>query len=338
VKKTITLMGAIVAVGMFATAASAATLDDVKARGNLSCGVSTGLPGFSAPDDKNNWAGLDVDTCRAVAAAVLGDANKVKFVPLTAKERWTALQSGEIDMLSRNSTWTHSRDLTLGANFTGVNYYDGQGFMVSSKLGVKSAKELDGATFCIQAGTTTELNLSDFAREHGFKYTVVTVDTSDQSVQAFEAGRCDSLTSDQSQLYGLRSKMSNPASAVVLPDVISKEPLGPVVRKGDEQWFAIVKWVLYAQVNAEEMGITSKNAKEMRGSDNPAIKRVLGSDGTFGASMGLTEDWAYNAITQVGNYGEMFERNVGMNTPLQIARGLNDLWSRGGLQYAPPIR
>ncbi|MDH5188385.1 MAG: amino acid ABC transporter substrate-binding protein [Rhodospirillaceae bacterium] len=337
-KKTITLMGAIVAVGMFATAASAATLDDVKARGNLSCGVSTGLPGFSAPDDKNNWAGLDVDTCRAVAAAVLGDANKVKFVPLTAKERWTALQSGEIDMLSRNSTWTHSRDLTLGANFTGVNYYDGQGFMVSSKLGVKSAKELDGATFCIQAGTTTELNLSDFAREHGFKYTVVTVDTSDQSVQAFEAGRCDSLTSDQSQLYGLRSKMSNPASAVVLPDVISKEPLGPVVRKGDEQWFAIVKWVLYAQVNAEEMGITSKNAKEMRGSDNPAIKRVLGSDGTFGASMGLTEDWAYNAITQVGNYGEMFERNVGMNTPLQIARGLNDLWSRGGLQYAPPIR
>jgi len=338
VKKTITLMGAIAAVGMFATAATAATLDDVKARGNLSCGVSTGLPGFSAPDDKNNWAGLDVDTCRAVAAAVLGDASKVKFVPLTAKERWTALQSGEIDMLSRNSTWTHSRDLTLGANFTGVNYYDGQGFMVSSKLGVKNAKELDGATFCIQAGTTTELNLADFAREHGFKYSVVTVDTSDQSVQAFEAGRCDSLTSDQSQLYGLRSKMANPSSAVVLPDVISKEPLGPVVRKGDEQWFAIVKWVLYAQVNAEEMGITSKNAKEMRGSDNPAVKRVLGSDGTFGASMGLSEDWAYNAITQVGNYGEMFERNVGMNTPLQIARGLNDLWSRGGLQYAPPIR
>ncbi|MDH5773253.1 MAG: amino acid ABC transporter substrate-binding protein [Rhodospirillaceae bacterium] len=337
-KKTITLMGAIAAVGMFATAATAATLDDVKARGNLSCGVSTGLPGFSAPDDKNNWAGLDVDTCRAVAAAVLGDASKVKFVPLTAKERWTALQSGEIDMLSRNSTWTHSRDLTLGANFTGVNYYDGQGFMVSSKLGVKNAKELDGATFCIQAGTTTELNLADFAREHGFKYSVVTVDTSDQSVQAFEAGRCDSLTSDQSQLYGLRSKMANPSSAVVLPDVISKEPLGPVVRKGDEQWFAIVKWVLYAQVNAEEMGITSKNAKEMRGSDNPAVKRVLGSDGTFGASMGLSEDWAYNAITQVGNYGEMFERNVGMNTPLQIARGLNDLWSRGGLQYAPPIR
>ena len=337
-KKTITLMGAIAAVGMFATAATAATLDDVKARGSLSCGVSTGLPGFSAPDDKNNWAGLDVDTCRAVAAAVLGDANKVKFVPLTAKERWTALQSGEIDMLSRNSTWTQSRDVTLGANFTGVNYYDGQGFMVASKLGVKSATELDGATFCIQAGTTTELNLADYFRKNNLKYTAVTVDTSDQSVQAFEAGRCDSLTSDQSQLYGLRSKMANPSSAVVLPEVISKEPLGPVVRKGDEQWFAIVKWVLYAQVNAEELGITSKNAKEMRGSDNPEVRRVLGSDGDHGTTMGLTEDWAYNAISQVGNYGEMFERNVGLNTPLQIARGLNDLWSRGGLQYAPPIR
>lgn len=331
-------MGAIAAVGMFATAATAATLDDVKTRGSLSCGVSTGLPGFSAPDDKNNWSGLDVDTCRAVAAAVLGDANKVKFVPLTAKERWTALQSGEVDMLSRNSTWTQSRDVTLGVNFTGVNYYDGQGFMVASKLGVKSAKELDGATFCIQAGTTTELNLADYFRKYNLKYTVVTVDTSDQSVQAFEAGRCDSLTSDQSQLYGLRSKMTDPKSAVVLPEVISKEPLGPVVRKGDEQWFAIVKWVLFAQVNAEELGITSKNAKEMKGSDNPEIKRVLGVDGDHGATMGLTEDWAYNAISQVGNYGEMFERNVGMNTPLQIARGLNDLWSKGGLQYAPPIR
>lgn len=337
-KKTISIMGAIAAVGMFATAATAATLDDVKTRGSLSCGVSTGLPGFSAPDDKNNWSGLDVDTCRAVAAAVLGDANKVKFVPLTAKERWTALQSGEVDMLSRNSTWTQSRDVTLGVNFTGVNYYDGQGFMVASKLGVKSAKELDGATFCIQAGTTTELNLADYFRKYNLKYTVVTVDTSDQSVQAFEAGRCDSLTSDQSQLYGLRSKMTDPKSAVVLPEVISKEPLGPVVRKGDEQWFAIVKWVLFAQVNAEELGITSKNAKEMKSSDNPEIKRVLGVDGDHGATMGLTEDWAYNAISQVGNYGEMFERNVGMNTPLQIARGLNDLWSKGGLQYAPPIR
>ncbi|MCK5167004.1 MAG: amino acid ABC transporter substrate-binding protein, partial [Rhodospirillaceae bacterium] len=239
-------MGAIAAVGMFATAATAATLDDVKKRGSLSCGVSTGLPGFSAPDDKNNWSGLDVDTCRAVAAAVLGDAYKVKFVPLTAKERWTALQSGEIDMLSRNSTWTHTRDTSLGANFTGVNYYDGQGFMVTKALGVKSARDLDGATFCIQAGTTTELNLADYFREHGMKYKAVTVDTSDQSVQGFESGRCDSLTSDQSQLYALRSKMADPSSAVVLPEVISREPLGPVVRKGDEQWFAIVKWVLFA--------------------------------------------------------------------------------------------
>ncbi len=337
-KTSITLIGAVAAVGMFASAASATTLDDVKKRGYLSCGVSTGLPGFSNPDDKNNWAGLDVDTCRAVAAAVLGDANKTKFVPLTAKERWTALQSGEIDMLSRNSTWTHTRDTSLGVNFTGVNYYDGQGFMVMKSLGVKSAKELSGASVCLQAGTTTELNLADYFRLNGMKYSPITVDTSDQTVKGFEAGRCDILTSDQSQLYALRSKMSDPGKAVVLPEVISKEPLGPVVRKGDEQWFAIVKWTLFAQVNAEEMGITSKNAASMRNSKNPGIKRVLGTDGDAGAKLGLSEDWAYNAITQVGNYGEMFERNVGLNTPLKISRGLNALWSNGGLQYAPPIR
>ncbi|MCK5545944.1 MAG: amino acid ABC transporter substrate-binding protein [Rhodospirillaceae bacterium] len=331
-------MGAIAAVGMFATAATAATLDDVKKRGSLSCGVSTGLPGFSAPDDKNNWSGLDVDTCRAVAAAVLGDAYKVKFVPLTAKERWTALQSGEIDMLSRNSTWTHTRDTSLGANFTGVNYYDGQGFMVTKALGVKSARDLDGATFCIQAGTTTELNLADYFREHGMKYKAVTVDTSDQSVQGFESGRCDSLTSDQSQLYALRSKMADPSSAVVLPEVISREPLGPVVRKGDEQWFAIVKWVLFAQINAEEMGVTSKNAKDMKKSTNPAVRRLVGAEGDSGAKLGLSEDWSYNAIRQVGNYAEMFERNVGLNTPLKIARGLNANWRNGGIIYAPPVR
>ena len=337
-KTSITLIGAVAAVGMFASAASATTLDDVKKRDYLSCGVSTGLPGFSNPDDKNNWAGIDVDTCRAVAAAVLGDANKTKFVPLTAKERWTALQSGEIDMLSRNSTWTHTRDTSLGVNFTGVNYYDGQGFMVMKSLGVKSAKELSGASVCLQAGTTTELNLADYFREHGMKYSPITVDTSDQTVKGFEAGRCDILTSDQSQLYALRSKMSDPDSAVVLPEVISKEPLGPVVRKGDEQWFAIVKWTLFAQVNAEEMGITSKNAASMKNSSNPGIKRVLGTDGDAGAKLGLGADWAYNAISQVGNYGEMFERNVGVNTPLKISRGLNALWSKGGLQYAPPIR
>ena len=337
-KKTITLLGAIAAVGMFATAANASTLDDVKKRGSLSCGVSTGLPGFSAPDDKNNWSGLDVDTCRAVAAAVIGDASKVKFVPLTAKERWTALQSGEIDMLARNSTWTHTRDTSLGANFAGVNYYDGQGFMVAKSLGVKSAKELDGATFCIQAGTTTELNLADYFREHGLKYKAVTVDTSDQSIQGFEAGRCDSLTSDQSQLYALRSKMGDPSSAVVLPEVISREPLGPVVRKGDEQWFAIVKWVLFSQINAEEMGVTSKNAKDMKKSSNPAVRRLVGAEGDSGAKLGLSEDWSYNAISQVGNYAEMFERNVGLNTPLKISRGLNANWKNGGIMYAPPVR
>ncbi len=337
-KKTITLLGAIAAVSMFATAANATTLDDVKKRGSLSCGVSTGLPGFSAPDDKNNWTGLDVDTCRAVAAAVIGDASKVKFVPLTAKERWTALQSGEIDMLSRNSTWTHTRDTSLGANFTGVNYYDGQGFLAKKSLGVKSALELDGATFCIQAGTTTELNLADYFREHGLKYKAVTVDTSDQSVQGFESGRCDSLTSDQSQLYSLRSKMADPSSAVVLPEIISREPLGPVVRKGDEQWFAIVKWVLFAQINAEEMGVTSKNAADMKKSTNPAVRRLVGAEGDAGAKLGLSEDWAFNAISQVGNYSEMFERNVGLNTPLKIARGLNANWRNGGIMYAPPVR
>ena len=337
-KRVLKLATGIAAFAVIATSAQAATLDDVKKRDSLSCGVSTGLPGFSAPDDKNNWSGLDVDTCRAVAAAVLGDASKVKFVPLTAKERWTALQSGEIDILSRNSTWTHTRDTSLGVNFTGVNYYDGQGFMVKSALGVKSALELDGASVCIQAGTTTELNLADYFRMNGMKYSPITVDTSDQSVQGFEAGRCDILTSDQSQLYGLRSKMSNPNEAVVLPEVISKEPLGPVVRKGDEQWFAIVKWVLFAQVNAEEMGITSANATDMRKSTNPGIRRILGTEGDFGSKLGISEDWAYNAISQVGNYSEMFERNVGLNTPLKIARGLNDLWSKGGLQYAPPVR
>ena len=337
-KRVLKLATSVAVASVMAAGAQATTLDDVKAKGSLSCGVSTGLPGFSVPDDKNNWTGLDVDTCRAVAAAVLGDASKVKFVPLTAKERWTALQSGEIDMLSRNSTWTHTRDTSLGVNFTGVNYYDGQGFMVKTALGVKSALDLDGASVCLQAGTTTELNLADYFRIHGMKYSPITVDTSDQSVQGFESGRCDILTSDQSQLYGLRSKMVDPSSAVVLPEVISKEPLGPVVRKGDDQWFAIVKWTLFAQVNAEEMGVTSKNAAEMRKSTNPGIRRLLGSEGDFGSKLGVSEDWAYNAISQVGNYDEMFERNVGINTPLKISRGLNALWTKGGLQYAPPVR
>lgn len=323
---------------MIASTAQAGTLADVKARGSLSCGVSVGLPGFSQPDAKNNWSGLDVDTCRAVAAAVLGDANKVSFKPLTAKERFTALQSGEIDMLSRNTTWTHTRDTSLGLNFAGVNYYDGQGFLVQKALGVKSAMELDGASVCIQAGTTTELNMADYFGEHGMKYSSVVFDTSDQTREGFESGRCDILTSDQSQLYAIRSKMSDPSSAVVMPEVISKEPLGPVVRQGDDQWFNIVKWTLFAQINAEEMGVTSANASKMKSSSNPAILRLVGAKDDVGAKLGLGADWAYNAIKQVGNYGEMFERNVGPKTPLAISRGLNALWSKGGLQYAPPVR
>ena len=339
-KKTLSVLtGAFVVTAVTATAAMAAsTLDTVKARGELLCGVSAGLPGFSLPDEKGNWTGLDVDTCRAVAAAVLGDANKTKFIPLTAKERFTALQSGEIDMLSRNTTWTHTRDTSLGLNFTGVNYYDGQGFLVQKELGVKSALELDGASVCIQAGTTTELNLADYFRLNGMKFSPVVYDTADQTIQGFAAGRCDILTSDQSQLYALRSKLDDPNKAVVLPEVISKEPLGPVVRQGDDQWFNIVKWTLFAQVNAEEMGLTSANIDAALKSENPSVQRLVGTSGDAGAKLGLGANWAFDAVKQVGNYGEMFDRNVGPNTPLQISRGLNALWSKGGLQYAPPVR
>jgi general L-amino acid transport system substrate-binding protein len=319
-------------------AANAGTLDDVKKKGMLSCGVSTGLPGFSLPDKTNKWSGLDVDVCRAVAAAVLGSAQKVKFTPLTAKERFTALQSGEIDILSRNTTWTHTRDTSLGLNFAGVTYYDGQGFMVSKKLGVKSVKELSGAAVCIQAGTTTELNLADYFRLHGLKYKSVVFDTSDQSIKGFESGRCDVLTSDQSQLYALRTKLAKPGNAIVLPEIISKEPLGPVVRQGDDQWFNIVKWTINALINAEEFGITSKNAASMKSSKNPGIQRLLGTKDDMGKKLGLSNDWAANAIMQVGNYSEIFERNVGKGTPLNIARGVNALWSQGGILYAPPIR
>jgi general L-amino acid transport system substrate-binding protein len=318
-----------------ATSVSADTLSNVKSKGYVQCGVSTGLPGFSNADASGNWKGLDVDVCRAVAAATLGDASKVKYTPLTAKERFTALQSGEIDMLSRNTTWTLTRDASLGLNFAGVNYYDGQGFMVNKGLGVKSALELDGAAVCLQAGTTTELNLADYFRENGMSYKSVTYDTSDATIKGFEAGRCDMLTSDQSQLYALRIKLKKPGAAIVLPEVISKEPLGPVVRQGDDKWFNIVKWSLMAMVNAEEMGITSKNAASLKNSKNPAIARFMGGQGE---KLGVSDDWAYNIVKQVGNYGEAFERNVGMGSPLKISRGLNALWSKGGLQYAPPIR
>jgi len=337
-KRTLTITTGVAAAAMVASSAFAGTLDDVKSRGMLSCGVSTGLPGFSELDSKGNMTGIDADVCRAVAAAVLGDATKVSFKPLTAKERFTALQSGEIDMLSRNTTWTHTRDTSLGLNFAGVNYYDGQGFMVKKDLGVKSAKDLSGATICLQAGTTTELNVSDYFREHGMKYTLVAVETSSASRSAFDSGRCDVLTSDQSQLYSIRTKMTDPNSVVVLPEIISKEPLGPVVRQGDDQWFNIVRWTLFAQINAEEMGITSANAEAAKNGTNPGKKRLMGSEGDAGSKLGLSADWAFNAISQVGNYGEMFERNVGLNTPLAIARGVNALWTKGGLQYAPPVR
>lgn len=314
------------------------TLAAVKSKGFLQCGVSAGLPGFSNPDSEGNWQGLDVDVCRAVAAAVLGDASKVKYTPLTAKERFTALQSGEIDILSRNTTWTLTRDSSLGLNFAGVNYYDGQGFMVSKSLGVSSAKELDGAAVCIQSGTTTELNLADYFREHGMTYTPVVFDTSDQTVKGFEAGRCDVLTSDQSQLYALRIKLAKPDSAMVLPEIISKEPLGPVVRQGDDQWFNIVKWSLFAMINAEELGISLENVDEMLKSTNPNVRRLLGLEGPKGKGLGLDDKWGYNIVKQVGNYGEAFDRNVGAGSPLGIARGVNALWKDGGFQYAPPIR
>jgi general L-amino acid transport system substrate-binding protein len=273
-----------------------------------------------------------------VAAAVFGDAEKVKFTPLTAKERFTALQSGEIDMLSRNTTWTLTRDTSLGLNFAGVNYYDGQGFMVTKKLGVKSALELDGASFCIQAGTTTELNLADYFRANDMKYTPVTFDSSDETAKAFDAGRCDALTSDQSQLYALRIKLGNPDGALVLPEVISKEPLGPVTAQGDDEWYKIVRWSLFAMLNAEELGVSSGNLDQMMSSADPGIRRLLGKEGIKGSGLGLSDDWAVNIIKQVGNYAEAFERNVGQASALKIARGQNALWNQGGLQYAPPIR
>lgn len=314
------------------------TLESVKKRGKLNCGVSGGLAGFSATNSKGTWVGIDVDVCRAVAAAVLGDAKKVKFVSLTAKERFTALQSGEIDVLSRNTTWTATRDTSLGINFAGVNYYDGQGFLVSKKLGVKSALKLNGASVCIQAGTTSELNLADYFKANNMKYKTLTYDTSAQSRVGFEAGRCDILTSDASQLYSLRSQLKKPNSAMVLPEIISKEPLGPVVRQGDDVWFNIVKWSLIAMVNAEELGITSSNVKKLSKGKNPAIRRLLGMSGEAGKNLHIDEKWAYNIIKQVGNYGQSFERNVGSKSPLKISRGLNALWKDGGLQYGPPVR
>ncbi|MGB5918218.1 MULTISPECIES: amino acid ABC transporter substrate-binding protein [unclassified Arcobacter] len=333
-----TLSLSIAALAIASTVSSADTLDTTIKNGKLSCGLNTGLPGFAAPDSDGVWKGIDVDVCRAVAAAVLGDASKVKYAHLNAKERFTALQSGEIDLLARNTTWTATRDTSLGLNFTGVNYYDGQGFLISKKLGIKSAKELSGATFCIQAGTTTELNLTDYFKANKMDYTPITYDTSAQSIQGFEEGRCDALTSDASQLYSLRTQLKDPSSAMVLPEIISKEPLGPVVRQGDDKWFNIVKWTEIAMLNAEDLGVNSKNVDDMLKSTNPNIQRLLGVTGDIGKNLGLDPKWAYNVIKQVGNYGESFDRNVGKDSPLKIERGLNKLWKDGGLQYGAPIR
>jgi general L-amino acid transport system substrate-binding protein len=325
--------------GVATTAYAGKELDAIKARGQLICGVSTGVAGFASADSQGKWTGIDVDVCRAVAAALFGDADKVKFVPTTAQQRFTALQSGEVDLLARTTTYTLTRDTALGFDFTGVNYYDGQGFMVNKKLGVKSAKELNGATICVQPGTTTELNLADYFRANKMTFKPVVIEKVEEVRAAFFAGRCDVFTTDASGLYATRAANApKPEDYIILPEIISKEPLGPVVRHGDNQFADIVRWSLYAMVEAEEYGITSKNVDEMMKSDNPTIKRILGVTPGMGKALGLDEKWVYNIIKQVGNYGESFDRNVGMGSPLKIARGQNELWTKGGLQYAPPIR
>lgn len=320
-------------------AANAATLDDVKDAGVLKCGVSQGLPGFSNPDDEGNWSGLDVDFCRAVASAIFDDPEKVEFVPLSAKERFTALQSGEVDVLSRNTTWTMSRDTQLGLNFSVVNFYDGQGFMVRKDMDINSALQLSGAAICTNTGTTTELNVADYFRANDMDYELVAFEKADEVVAAYDAGRCDVYTTDSSGLYAQRLKLSNPDDHKVLPEIISKEPLGPAVRQGDDQWLNIVKWTHFAMLEAEEYGITKDNVDDKKeNSENPAVRRILGTEGDFGKDLGLTTDWAYRIIKHVGNYGEVYNATVGPDTDLGIARGMNALWTKGGLQYGMPIR
>jgi general L-amino acid transport system substrate-binding protein len=314
------------------------TLEHVKKRNELTCGVTQGLPGFSAPDDKGRWHGIDADFCRAVAVAVLGDAEAIKFVPLSAKVRFTALQSGEIDLLARNTTWTMHRDTALGIQFIGANYYDGQGFIVRKDIGVTSVRELDGASICANAGTTTELNVADYFRSNGMDYDISSFEKSEEAVAAYDAGRCDAYTTDQSGLYAQRQRLVDPSAHVVLNEVISKEPLSPAVRQGDDIWADIVRWVHYAMLNAEELGVNSQNIDNMKASPNPSIRRLLGVEGAFGESLGLDNEWATRVIRKVGNYGESFDRNLGAGSELKIERGLNALWTQGGLQFAPPIR
>jgi general L-amino acid transport system substrate-binding protein len=334
-------MKARLAIAAAALAASGAlhaqsTLDAVKSKGYVQCGVNTGLAGFSQPDSKGVWKGLDVDLCRAVAAAVFGDAAKVRYTPLTTQQRFTALQSGEVDVLSRNTTWTITRDTSLGLNFAGVIFYDGQGFMVPKKLNVKSARQLGGATICVQPGTTTELNLADYFRANKMNFKPVVIDKLEEVNNAYFSGRCDVLTTDVSGLVSVRgSRAPNPADHVILPEVISKEPLGPVVRHGDDRWFDIVKWSLNAMIEAEELGLSSKNIDSQMSSSNPSIQRFVGATGDIGKMLALDNKWAYQIVKQVGNYGESFDANL---KPLGFERGVNELWTKGGLLYAPPLR
>jgi general L-amino acid transport system substrate-binding protein len=319
-------------------ACHAQTLKRVMDRGALICGVTQGLPGFSLPDDKGNWTGFDVDFCRAMAAAIFNDASKVKFSPLSAKDRFTALQSGEIDVLARVTSWTLSRDTALGLNFAAVTYYDGQGFLIRKSLKVNSALELNGASICTQTGTTSELNLSDFFRTHKIKYELVAFATADEVVKAYDTGRCDVFSTDLSQLYAERLKLTNPNDHVILPEIISKEPLAPVVRQGDDQWLDLARWTHFAMLNAEELGVGTKNIAEAMKSDRPDVMRLVGTEGNFGEQLGLPKRWAEQIIRLVGNYGEVFERNLGSGSRLGIPRGVNNLWNKGGIQYAPPIR
>ncbi|MDV7142260.1 amino acid ABC transporter substrate-binding protein [Tropicimonas sp. TH_r6] len=333
-------VGVMALAGMSASVAAAGLLDEVKTRGTLNCGVATGVPGFAAPDANGEWQGFDVAVCRAVAAAVLDDPTAVEFVPTTGKTRFTALASGEIDMLARNTTWTFSRDVDLKFDFVGVNYYDGQGFLVRKDLGVSSAKELDGATVCIQTGTTTELNLADFFRINNMEYEPVPIETNAEGQQQYLAGACDSYTTDASGLAATRATFEDAANHVILPEIISKEPLGPLVRHGDNEWADVVRWTLNALIAAEELGVTSANVTELAAAagNNPEINRMLGTEGTLGEMLGLPADWAVKAISVNGNYGEIFEKNIGETTPIGLARGLNAQWTSGGLLYAPPFR
>ena len=327
------------ALALSAGAAFAGTLDDVKARGKLNCGVSTGVPGFAEPDANGVWQGFDVAVCRAVAAAVLGDSTAIEFVPTTGKTRFTALAAGEIDMLARNTTWTFSRDVDLKFEFVGVNYYDGQGFMVPKELGVSSAKDLDGATVCIQTGTTTELNLADFFRSNNISYEPVPIETNAEAQQQYLAGACDVYTTDASGLAATRATFEDPSAHTLLPEIVSKEPLGPLVRHGDNDWGDVVRWTLNALITAEELGVTSVNAGEMASSaNNPEVARLLGTEGTLGEMLGLDAEWAKRAIETQGNYGEIFAKNIGEETPIGLARGLNAQWTDGGLLYSPPFR